>query len=820
MPAPPFNQYNVSPLHTPAHSLRADFARVLAQTLRVRRLGVVGVVDDDLAAQLARQGIEAAVCASARQLPHLLPQNGHSARLDAALWIYPKTDTDDEEQVAALADSADAVVLMPALGAEVASRRPKLVEAFRRFGVVPDYEADVIDLHLGAIRLVRKSIPNADAIFPAVETAFARLNQEVRGLERTLQTRMAELEAADRHIAKLEEKVLSLKEAKIQLKQLKQEKQALRKSPERKVGQVLLAPYRLPQKLIREVGKRMQQPATDAPRQSVQSAVEYQAWLMRHRLKPDELEAMRAEARTFAAAPLISIISPVFNTPVGWLEAAIESVLAQVYENWELILIDDASTDPETLATLPRIVQRDPRIRLTRLETNGGISAASNQGLAVASGDWIGLLDHDDLLEPDALFQTARLLQTNPDADLIYSDEDKLTEQGFDAPLFKPDWSPDFFLSYNYICHFTTLRRSLVDEVGGFRSEFDGAQDYDLFLRIIEKTDRIHHIPRILYHWRRSASSTSDNIRRKPKALEAGKSAIHSHLKRRGESGYVAIDWRTHAYWVKREVTNRRKLCIVIPVRDGIPLLARCIDSLVKKTTYHDYEIVIVNNDSETPEARDYFTRTPHRLLHFQGPFNFSAINNFAVEQTDCPWLLFLNNDVEIIESEWLSAMVEHVQRPEVGAVGARLLYPDDTIQHAGVVLGVGGIAQHAFRGFPAEDPGVCRQLQVTRNYSSVTGACLMTRREVFDEVGGFDEERLPVTFNDVDLCLKMRRAGYLIVYTPFAKLYHHESATRRRSVEARETEVMRERWPEVLHRDPYYNPNFSRDRADFSLAP
>ena len=298
-----------------------------------------------------------------------------------------------------------------------------------------------------------------------------------------------------------------------------------------------------------------------------------------------------------------------------------------------------------------------------------------------------------------------------------------------------------------------------------------------------------------------------------------GKKAIDEHLQRRGEPGHVAVDWRTHAYWVKREITHRRRVSIFISVRDGIPPLRRCVDSLVEKTSYQDYEIVIVDNDSESEEARDYFARTPHRLLSYTGPFNFSAMNNFAVGQTDCPWLLFLHNDVEVIESEWLSAMVEHVQRPEVGAVGARLLYPDDTVEHAGVVLGVGGIAQHAFRGFGAEAPGVCRQLQVTRNYSSVSGACLLTRRDVFDEVGGFDEERLPVTFNDVDLCLKMRRAGYFIVYTPFAKLYHHESATRRPSVEPRETEVMRERWPDLLAHDPYYNPNLARERADFSLG-
>ena len=806
-------------LQTPAYPVRSDFARLIAQKFEPAKLVLVGLPREEIERQFGHIETEAVVCESARELAAALPQNGRTPACNLAVWVYAKSEADDEELAAELARVADDILLVPGVGADVAKRRPLLVEAFRKSGIVPDYGSDVSEIHPSAIRLVRNLNGDAAAFVPAVETAFARLNQQMRGLERTLRTRMSELEAADRHIAKLEEKVLNLKEAKRELKQLKQEKHALRKCPERKIGQVLLAPYRLPQRLFREVNKRFQPAAQNGPRQAVHSANEYQAWFLRHRATPQQVEAMRMESRTFTYAPLISVITPVFNTPVAWLEVAVDSVLAQAYENWELILIDDASSDPETLSILPVLAGRDPRIRLSRLPQSGGISAASNEGLMVAAGEWVGLFDHDDILEPDALYQTAKLLQTQPDADMIYSDEDKLTENGFDAPLFKPDWSPDFFLSYNYICHFTTLRRSLVDEVGGFRSEYDGAQDYDLFLRIIERTNRIHHIPRILYHWRRSASSTSDNIRRKPKALEAGKKAIDEHLSRCGDEGHVAIDWRTHAYWVKREVVRPRKVCIIIPARDGIPLLSRCIDSLVKKTSYQDYEIVIVDNDSQSEEAREYFARTPHRLLHFQGPFNFSAINNFAVEQTSCPWLLFLNNDVEIIETEWLSAMVEHVQRPEVGAVGARLLYPDNTIQHAGVVLGVGGIAQHAFRGFAAEDPGVNRQLQVTRNYSSVTGACLLTRREVFQEVGGFDEERLPVTFNDVDLCLKMRRAGYLIVYTPFAKLYHHESASRRRSVEALETDVMRERWPDLLERDPYYNPNLSRERADFSLG-
>ena len=806
-------------LQTPAHFVRSDFARVLTQKFEPAKLVLVGLARAAIERQFDHVEADAVICESAKELANALPQNGRSPRCDLAVWIYAKGDSEDEAVVNELARIADDILLVPAAGADVPKRRPLLVESFRKRDLIPDYDSDLTDIDPGAVRLVRAKSTEGTAFVPSVETAFARLNQQMRGLERSLRTRMSELEAADRHIAKLEEKVLNLKEAKKELKQLKQEKQALRKCPERKVGQVLLAPYRLPQKLFQEITKR-RRPATSSPaHEAAASANEYQTWFLGRRAAPQELDAMRAEARTYRHAPLITVITPVFNTPVAWLQAAIDSVLAQVYENWELILIDDASTDPDTLRLLPILAASDPRIRLTRLPETGGISAASNAGLAVARGEWIGFFDHDDLLEPDALFQTAKLLQTHPDADMIYSDEDKLTEHGFEAPLFKPDWSPDFFLSYNYICHFTTLRRTLLDAVGGFRSDFDGAQDYDLFLRIIERTQRIHHIPRILYHWRRSASSTSDNIRRKPKALEAGKRAIEEHLQRRGEAGHVAIDWQTHAYWVKRDVRRARKICIIIPVRDAIPLLSRCIDSIVKKTSYPDYEIIIVNNDSQSEEAREYFSRTPHRLLHFQGPFNFSAINNFAVERTQCPWILFLNNDVEVIESEWLGVMVEHVQRPEVGAVGARLLYPDDTIQHAGVVLGVGGIAQHAFRGFGAEDPGVNRQLQVTRNYSSVTGACLMTRREVFEEVGGFDEARLPVTFNDVDLCLKMRRAGYLIVYTPFAKLYHHESATRRRSVEALETDVMRERWPDLLERDPYYNPNLSRERADFSLG-
>jgi GT2 family glycosyltransferase len=799
-------------------TVRSDFARLVTRKFAPGKMLLVGNDVGQFAEPRREDGVESTVCSGIAELDALW-QNHKAPRFELAIWFYPAEieAANDGPVLERLATLVDNLILIPGAGADVSKRRPRLVLRLAALGFFPNYGCDIVEIDAGAVRLSRKGADPIDALLPAVEAGFARINAQMRGLHRTLRTRMSELEAADRHIARLEEKVLKLKQAKRDLKQLKAEKHALRKSPERKVGQVLLAPYRLPQKLIREMRKQFGHPV--APKNPILSPNEYQAWLEKRRPSEKDLAAAGDAARAFAYRPLISIITPVFNTPALWLAEAVESVLGQAYENWELVLIDDGSTLVETVKLIATVVERDPRIVVVRRESTGGISAASNSGLERARGEWIGLLDHDDVLEPDALFEGVKYLQSNPETDLIFSDEDKITEEGLAAPQFKPDWSPDFLLSYNYLCHFTTVRREIVERAGRFRPEFDGAQDYDLFLRVSELTTRIHHLPRILYHWRRSETSTSDNIRRKPQALEAGRRAVESHLLRRGERGHVTVDWQTHAYWVKRELRETRRISIIIATRDRIDLLSRCLASITSKTSYPNYEIIVVDNESKTEEAREYFRSLEHRLLQFHGPFNFSALNNLAVEQTNAPWLLFLNNDVEVIESEWLTIMAEHVQRPEVGAVGARLLYPNDTVQHAGVVLGVGGIAEHAFRHFPADAPGVSRQLQVTRNYSSVTGACLLTRREVFEEIGGFDEERLPVAFNDVDLCLKMRRAGYLIVYTPFAKLYHHESASRRRSVEALETEVMRERWPEYLERDPYYNPNLSRERADFSLG-
>ena len=789
----------LQPLH-PSAGPETD--RALAQLCRGR--AVLAINGDAERLKKALREAASVVCAAAAELP-----TGHWA---VAIWFYPTGAFVPTGELGALAARADEIIILTAPGAQLARHRPEIVKAFQLLGFAPDYAWNVGDADPAALRLIKSPAAPSDL---AAETALARANVQMLALQRTLRTRMAELEAADQHIANLEGKLLKLKEAKRDLKQLKAEKLALRKSPERKVGQVLLAPYRLPQKLLREVRKRW--PANGASRQPART--EYQEWFERHRAHPAQLAAMREEAKNFVEKPCVSIITPLFNTPLDWLEEAIASVCAQTYESWELILIDDGSTRPELIALLPTLSARDRRIVVAEAPARGGISAASNRGLELATGDWVGFLDHDDVLEPDALFHHVKALQHHRDVDFLYSDEDKLTDAGLESPIFKPDWSRDFFLSCNYVCHFTLIRRSVLSEVGGFRSEFDGAQDYDLFFRVLERTSRIHHVPRVLYHWRRSAASTADNIRRKPKSLETGRLAVEAHLKRTGENAHVAVDWRTHAYWVKRDLREAKKISIIIPTRDRIDLLARCLESLTSRTTYEPYEIVVVDNGSQTAEAREYLAALKHRVLHYEGPFNFSAINNLAVAQTESPWLLFLNNDTEVIDPSWLARMAEHIQRPEVGAVGPRLLYPDETVQHAGIVLGVGGIAEHAFRGFPAEAPGVCRQLQATRNYSAVTGACLLTRRDVFEEVGGFDEERLPVTFNDVDLCLKMRRAGYLIVYTPFAKLYHHESASRRRSVEPMETKVMQERWAEVLAHDPYYNPNLSRERADFSLG-
>jgi GT2 family glycosyltransferase len=814
LPAACFNQYNVGVLPSPFHCPGADFARVISQKFERGRFLVVGVAPGKLERQFAEIGREAVVIESGAELAARRSQQAAATRFEIALWFYSSEKDDDDSVVEELSRYADEIVLIPGAGVDVGARRPQIVKKFGRFRLLPDYKCDLGEIHPGALRLRHRPGETADALVPGMETAFAKLNARLIGLQRTLRDRVSELEAAHRHIAALEEKLLKLKQYQRELKLLKEQKQTLRKSPERRIGQVLLAPYRIPEKLLKATWKKLWPLGRGSKRSAVRT--QYQEWLQRHRASARDLDRMRHEARAFASQPLISIITPVFDTSALWLQEAVESVLAQAYENWELLLIDDGSSASDLLNALPILAARDRRITLARLGEHKGISAASNKGLELARGEWVTFLDHDDVLEPDALFQILRLLQTHPDADLIYSDEDKLADNGCDAPLFKPDWSPDFLLSYNYVGHLTAVRREIVQKVGGFRSEFDGAQDYDLFLRVIEQGDRVHHIPRVLYHWRRSEASSAISVRQKPGQLDASRLAIEDYLKRRGEPAHVAVDWRTHAFCVRREMAAARKISIIIPIRSEPEQLRRGVGGLTRTTRYPNYEIVIVGSEDMADKGSGYLPGMAHRLLRFSGTLNDSAVRNFAIKQTDSPWLLFMDGNIEAIEPDWLTIMAEHVQRPEVGVVGGRLLSPNDTIEHAGFVLGVNGIAHAAFRGFPAEHPGANRQLQVTRNCSAVSGACMLTRRDVLQEVGGFDES-LSESLADVDLCLKMQRADYLIVYTPFAKLYWH--APQHDRIDARGDAIMHERWPDVLQRDPYYNPNLSRERADFSLG-
>ncbi len=771
-------------LRSPFHSLRPDFARVISRKFEQGRFLVIGADPQKLERQFTETGREAVVLGSSSDLPTRLREADGEAHFEIAVWFYPPEKSDDDRLTEELSRRAGNIVLMPGAGVDVTKRRPQLVECFRRFGLLPDYGCDLSELGPGTIRLRRQPGESSDALIPAVETALARLNMQLTAAQRMLQIRDSELEGAHRHIAALEEKLLKLKEYRRELKSLKEQKQALRKSPERRIGQVLLAPYRLPEKLVKIIFKK-RHPRAAKPGRSA-APTEYQEWFERHRASASDLDRMRHEAHAFAFQPLITVITPVFDTPVQRLKEAVESVVAQAYENWELLLIDDGSSAADLLDALPALTARDRRVTVGKVGKHAGISAASNQGLALARGEWVSFLDHDDVLEPDALFQFAKLLQTHRDA------------------------------SYNYVGHLTAIRREIVQRAGGFRSEFDSAQDYDLFLRIAERTNRIHHIPRVLYHWRRSADSSAISVRQKPGQLDASRRAIEEHLKRHGERAHVAVDWRTHAFCIRRELLEARKISIIIPSWHDSESLQRCIESLTSKTSYPTYEIFIVQGDAQSPNAYHYFSGLPHRVLRLSGASNVSVLKNFAVRQTDCSWLLFLDGNIELIETDWLTIMAEHIQRPEVGAVGPRLLNPNDTIEHAGIVLGVNGIAQPAFRGFPSEHPGANRQLQVTRNCSAVSGACMLTRRDVFQEVGGFDEG-LPESLVDIDLCLKMRRAGYLIVYTPFATLYWHEP--HHVKIDPATEAIMRERWSGALQRDPYYNPNLSREDADFSLG-
>ncbi len=522
-----------------------------------------------------------------------------------------------------------------------------------------------------------------------------------------------ELRAAEAHIARLEEELLRLKDVKHDLQVLREEHRRLRRSAEGRVAKILSAPFRL--------FRRRQR--TDATEQD-----EYGRWFARHRVSEEEAVKLREQSRTFSYRPLVSILTPTFNPNDEFLIAAVESVIAQVFENWELILIDDGSSDSRARSLLKNVGQRDARIQIG-VQEHGGISSALNTGLARARGDWIALLDHDDLLEPDALFRAIELMQNDREADVIYSDEDKIVDGKLAAPLLKPDWSPEFFRTHDYLGHFVVMRRDLAR--AEFRSEFDGAQDYDLLLRISEKTDRIRHIPRVLYHWRRTAESTAHNIRRKPGALEAGRRAIRIRA----------------------------------------------------KTNFPNFEIV-ANLKEATGE-----------------------------------YVLFLDPDLEPLDENWLSAMGEQLSNPRIGAVGARIVSSDDAIESAGLIFSPNGSARSAFAGYPRNFRGANRQLQAVRNYSAVSASCLLTRREVLEKtasgnaMGSLDFARDDRVCVGTEFCLNLREHGLRTLSIPYAELRR----TSARENASRMCLDLQKRWPEMFRRDPYYNPNLSSERADFS---
>ena len=562
----------------------------------------------------------------------------------------------------------------------------------------------------------------------------------------------------------------------------------------------------------------------------------YDDWIAKH--EAYDREAVAAEIASFKSTPLISIIVPVYNIDIQWLNACIESVLEQYYPHWELCLHDDASTQKDNISSLKRWAKKDSRIKISLGKENQHISGASNEALKLATGDYIALLDADDMIAPHALYEVVKSINENPDAAMIYSDEDKIdTENHRSAPFFKPNWSPDLFLSMNYTSHLGVYKKSIVDEIGGFRKGYEGSQDYDLVLRFIERISesQIHHIPQVLYHWRQIPGSTATGVAdNKSYALDSAVKALTDYSERNGINATITTIDNSGRYRLQRDIETDALVSILIPFKDEVEALCTCVESIFKKTHYPNYELVLINNQSMKQETAAYLAEiaTDDRVmvLDYDKPFNYSAINNYAVAKARGDFLLLLNNDIEVIADGWLKAMMEHAQRPEVGAVGAKLIFPNETIQHAGITMGIGGVAGHAFKYLPRDADGYFSQLQVVRNTSGVTAACLLTRRDVFEAVGGLDEVNLTVGFNDVDFCLKIREAGYLIIYTPFAELYHYESLSRGNDDELyaqnpkkfervlTEREYMRKKWKHVLEHDPYYNPNLSLVLEDYSL--
>lgn len=560
-------------------------------------------------------------------------------------------------------------------------------------------------------------------------------------------------------------------------------------------------------------------------------AEDYQQWLDRHDpLTPGVLEQLASEVRALPNRPLISVVMPVYNPPIEYLDAAIESLLKQVYTHWELCVADDASPDAAVRDYLRHAMARDERIRVVFREANGHISQASNSALELAQGEFVALMDNDDVLPPHALAHVALAINAHPDVEIIYSDEDKIDESGRRyEPHFKSDFNYELFLAQNMISHLGVYRRSTMQSVGGFRAGLEGAQDWDLALRVLDRTgaDKVVHIPRVLYNWRVFEGSTARAVDEKPYVYAAQKRAVREHLERRGvQASVMSIPENKGLLRVKFAVVGQPKVSIVIPTKNKVELLQTCVSSVLEKSTYQNYEIIIVDNGSDEDSTLQYLQRIRSdrvRVIEAPIPFNYSKLNNLAVAQAQGDYVCLMNNDIEIISLDWMEEMLGFATQADVGCVGARLWYPDDTIQHAGVVLGVLGVGAHAFKGLTRKQAGYFGRAWLHQSYSAVTAACLMISRKKYDEVNGLDEI-FAVAFNDVDFCIRVREAGYRNVWTPFAEMYHHESASRgyednpekQRRFKG-EVDNMLQRWDGILVTDPAYSPNLTLQNESFA---
>lgn len=563
------------------------------------------------------------------------------------------------------------------------------------------------------------------------------------------------------------------------------------------------------------------------PKAKVRS--DYPSWYKRHKASARELKRQRGES--FSRPVVFSIAIPLYRTNETYLKALLESVLAQTYPHWELCLADGSGSENSLEPLVRRTTAGDPRIRYQLLTDNLGIAENTNAAIKMAAGDFILLADHDDLLSPDALYECAKALQDRTDTEVLYTDEDKVDMPGkthFD-PNFKPDFNIDYLRSLNYICHLFGVKRSLLDRVGLLRQEFDGAQDYDFILRCCEQAVHIHHIPKILYHWRHHMGSTAANPESKTYAIEAGRLALEAHYRRMGipasveQAEYFGM-YHTVYHWEDTPLVS-----ILIPNKDHVEDLRKCMDSIDKRSSYRNYEYIIIENNSTDRETFLYYEEIKKRanvtVAVYQGDFNFSRINNFGEQYAKGDYLLLLNNDTEMIGADCLREMLNYCMREDVGIVGAKLLYEDDTIQHAGVVIGLGGVAGHTFVGANRHAVGYQKHILCTQDYSAVTAACLMVKHDLYRTVGGLTEE-LAVAFNDIDFCLKIRALGKLVVYDPYAELYHYESKSRGyedtpEKIRRFNSEISKfqKRWPEILKNgDPYYNPNLSLSSCDYSL--